>query len=384
MHEEPMAQQYPERDDPLTPAAPVPTQLARAAAVADRASAAHALERYRAGLAPATLRAHANDLALWSRYLGAVGITDPPDAATLATEVGAWRGVTAGLLAGFVEWLLREGYALASINRRLATVRAYLIQVGLSGGIPAADLTLLRGVRGLGGRAGRRRAADRPVTRRSPKQDAPRPIPYEAVLRLKQHDLTKPQGARDALLAALLLDLGLRVGELAALTREDVDMPTGVVRVVRRKVDLEQRLLLSPDCRVALQAYLGFRGDAPGALLWQTRRDGTLVAAPLGVRGIRKRISVLGARAGVPDLAPHDCRHAWTALAFAGGSDLAAVMSAGGWRSAAMPLHYAQVHRLANVGVRLALPPVLRAANSPAVSPDDSATGLPRPAAPPA
>jgi len=344
------------------PTAPDPdaaAALAAASRAADAAAAAGALARYRAGLAPSTLRAHAADLATWVRYLAAVGVTPPPDPARLADDAAAWRGVSVGLVAGFVEWLLREGYALASVNRRLATVRAYLTQAAAAGALPADLPGLLRSVRGLGGRQGRRRAAARPVTRRSPKKAAPLLIPVDAAVRLKRQDLRTPQGARDAALLALLLDLGLRIGEVADLERADVDLERGLLQVTRRKVDRMQRLLLTNDAQVALRAYLRWRGDADGALFWRTRRDGTLIPhAPLGVRGARKRVGALGARAGVAGLSPHDCRHHWTTLAFAAGSDLAAVMEAGGWRSAAMPLRYAQQQAIANARVRLAAPQV--------------------------
>jgi len=99
--------------------------------------------RRRARAAPAgAFRNHAQNAgpspvpAALASASAAVGVTPPPDPARLAEDIDAWRGVSVGLVAGFVEWLLGEGYALASINRRLATVRAYLTQAAAAGAPP--------------------------------------------------------------------------------------------------------------------------------------------------------------------------------------------------------------------------------------------------------
>ena len=52
----------------------------------------------------------------------------------------------------------------------------------------------------------------------------------------KQPD--SPQGRRDTILMALLIDHGLRVGEVARLIRSNFDLKTGHMRFYRPKVDL--------------------------------------------------------------------------------------------------------------------------------------------------
>ena len=60
-----------------------------------------------------------------------------------------------------------------------------------------------------------------------------------------------PQGRRDGLLLALLLDHGLRVGELAGLQVTDLDLGAGELRFYRPKVDKLQTHNLTPGARRA-------------------------------------------------------------------------------------------------------------------------------------
>ena len=60
----------------------------------------------------------------------------------------------------------------------------------------------------------------------------------------------------------LLLDHGLRAGEVAALTVTDVDLHNGLLRFYRSKVDKTQTNKLSTAALAALRAYFA-AGDAP-------------------------------------------------------------------------------------------------------------------------
>lgn len=370
-----------------------PASLDDLGAAADRAAAHGALARYRRLLTASSRQAHNADLTLFARFLLDV-VAEPPAAmrtatlddmaallhaaerspaaisvileesdpntrlaaawgAYLALTIDAWSFITAGILEAFREWLLQRGYALGSVNRRLATVRRYALLAAQHGAVDAETLARLRGVRGLGGKAARNRDAQRSKRRISAKKERPLVIPPETVIRLKRHDMTTPQGARDAALMALLLDLGLRVSEVAAMNRADLDMARGVVQVYRIKTDLRQTMALTDDLHAALTAYLRWRGDAPGALLWQSRKNGSLIPRPIGVRGIRKRVANLGSAAHLPGLSPHDCRHAWTTIVIAAGNDVATVTQAGGWvLGSQMPLRYVTAQRIANAGIR--------------------------------
>lgn len=214
-----------------------PLSLDDLGAAADRAAVRGALARYRSMLTASSRRAQHADLTLFARFLLAIPV-DPPAAirtasdadvaqllqriertpttiasllhaadptlrlaaawgAHLAVTLDAWSFVSAGLLEAFREWLLHCGYAVSSVNRRLATVRRYAVLAAQHGTADADTLARLRGVRGLGGKTARNRDAQRPVRRISPKKAHPSVIPPETAIQLKRRDLTTPQGARN-------------------------------------------------------------------------------------------------------------------------------------------------------------------------------------------
>jgi site-specific recombinase XerD len=72
---------------------------------------------------------------------------------------------------------------------------------------------------------------------------------------LQSCDLSTPQGQRDYAILLLLARLGLRAGEVAALTLDDVDWDAGEL-VVRSKGGRHDRLPLPHDVGEALAAYL--------------------------------------------------------------------------------------------------------------------------------
>ncbi len=195
------------------------------------------------------------------------------------------------------------------------------------------------------------REAEELPTRVGEKQAAPVRITPELAQALKQQPDT-PQGRRDALLMALLLDHGLRVGEVARLQVEDVDLEHGLLRFYRPKVDRVQTHVLSPDALAAVQVW--FAGDAPesGPLLRASLRTGELAARGSSERAITGRgrgpVEVLG----IEGLSAHDCRHYWATAAARQGVDAFRLQEAGGWKSLAMPRRYIEAAEVANQGWR--------------------------------
>ena len=47
------------------------------------------------------------------------------EAQRLYSDPTAWSGITYGLIAGFVRWLLQNGYAVGTVNLKLSTVKQY-------------------------------------------------------------------------------------------------------------------------------------------------------------------------------------------------------------------------------------------------------------------
>lgn len=335
----------------LVPREQTGAALSQAAAAADRAASSALFAAYRQQLAAHTRSAHDQDLARCALYLADVGVT----VGALAVEPVAWAGFTWGLVEGFKRWMLREGYALATLNRTLATMKSYTRLAAQSGALSAEQATLIAAVKGYGRKQGRNLDAERATTRRSAKKAQAVTLSLAHARALKEQPTDTPQDRRDALLICLLLDHGLRVGELAALTMGSVNLDSGTLIFYREKVDLTQTHLLSAATLRAALAY--FQHDRVGAgaeaaLLLGSRRGGGL-RGTLGVRSIQARVQMLGAGIGLKQLSPHDLRHYWASAAIAGGTDLLALQEAGGWASLAMPRRYVERAKIANERVKL-------------------------------
>lgn len=354
---------------------------AEAAAAANQAAADHIFAEHWELLARTTRRRHVGDLSLFARYLAALQVIDPAQedamSAALPYQSSAWRNVTWGLVKGFARWMLDEGYATSSVNVRLATVKRYAKLAHQAGAITEQEAQLIASVRGYGGKQARNLDAGRAQTRKLDAQGKPAKkakavlISDQQVWRLKQQPDT-PQGRRDALLMSILLDHGLRVGEVAALSIGSINLAANTLTFYREKVDLTQTLALESDVHTAAERYLhtdraGAVPDAP--LFLASRKNGELVDSlvklgrasgqtelrrqPFTVRAIQTRVRLLGEAVGLQGLSPHDCRHCWTTRALQAKSNLIDVQHAGGWSSITMLARYANAAAIANEGVRL-------------------------------
>jgi integrase len=254
--------------------------------------------------------------------------------------------------------MLQQGLALASVNRKLSTVKVYAGLAAQAGIITGSDLALIKSIGGYAAkefkRVDEKRSDGGQATRRGAKKATSTTISPEQVKALKSQPLDTPQGRRDAVLMALLLDHGLRVGELAALQVTDVNLKAGELRFYRPKVDKIQTHRLTPDALVALRAYFA-HGDAPalGALLRGSQKGGELTGLGMTERSITRRVDLLGERAGVANLSAHDLRHSWATRAIRKGTDPFALQQAGGWTSMQTVRKYVDESAIANEGVRL-------------------------------
>ena len=263
----------------------------------------------------------------------------------------AWRGVTWGLVEGFVKWLLNQGYSLASVNNRLSAVKVYARLAAKAGAIPPAEHALIREVRGYGVTEGKRIDKKRPFSRVGYKKEAAIVLTATQARRFKNDHPPTPQGIRDRLLICLLLDLGLRASEVAALRIEDLSEP-GYVTVYRQKTDSTDRMTLSADLLAALAAYRPYQRPT-GILLRGSRKNGRLTEQIMSVRAIGSRIKVLGRDIlGIWELSPHDLRHTWATRA-AANSNPFVLRDAGGWSNMETPGRYVQRSKVVNKGILL-------------------------------
>jgi integrase len=362
------------------------SDLARAGESANRAAADYLFADYRQRRAKKTLRTQTAALLLWVQYLAEVGAAsgilhearawalsyfDPDTLAGLAEYAqsqqtplpiiyaahycqqrpAAWQGVTWGLVEGFVKWLLNQGYSLASVNNRLSAVKVYARLAAKAGVIPPTEHALIGEVRGYGRTEGKRVDEVRSKVRVGNKKKEAIVLTAGQARQLKTQHPPTPQGSRDRLLISLLLDLGLRASEAAALMVEDLAEP-GYLTVYRQKTDTTDRMELTADLLAALADYQPYmRGS--GILLRGSRKNGKLTNQVMSVRAIGGRVKILGRDIlGLWELSPHDLRHTWATRA-AKESNPFVLRDAGGWTNMQTPGRYVERAQVVNEGIRL-------------------------------
>jgi len=316
---------------------------------ANQAAARHRLEEYRSRRAAQTLRRQDADLALFARFLEVLGIKP----GELSRDPHAWHEITWGLVEAFIKWQLQEGYAVQSVNVRLSTVKTYARLVFQAGILGAEEYALIQAVKGYSLREQRRVDLHRaPRTRIGLKKAAPVKLNHDQAQALKDQPNT-PQGRRDALLMCLLLDHGLRVGEVAGILVENIDLQTGMLCFFRPKVGKQQTHRLSTDTLQAVRACANFNDlPAKGKLLRSSYKDNSLGHQGMTERAITQRVRTLGEGIGVSGLSAHDCRHFWATSAAKYGTDPFVLQEAGGWSSLAMPRRYVEERKISNEGVK--------------------------------
>lgn len=329
--------------------------LERAGQAANMAAIAGKLGDYQQRKGAETLRRQAADIALFEKYLQSAGVPVSGMVADLAT----WRGVTHGLVDGFVRWMLANGYAIGSINVRLSTVKTYCQLAAQAGHIDGAHLALIKAVKGYRPGEGLTVDADRQKAKLATRRpDAKKAAPVELApvhARMLKNQPDTPRGRRDHLIVCLLLDHGLRVSEIADLNRGSINLEAGTLTFYRRKVKKMQVHGLTEDTWKAARAYLLDRDPGGDLEMSVPLFAGTSRASAgrLSIRAINDRIGVLGAPLGLKKLSPHDGRHHWATRATRAGTDAKSLQDAGGWSSPAMPLRYVESTKIANAGVKL-------------------------------
>jgi integrase len=310
--------------------------LADVSALADEYSRATRLTRYQEGLRDETIRRQKTDLLTFARFLASIGIS----AGDFYNNLNAWSGIGAGLLETFIDWQKLQGYAIGTINIRLATVKAYCHLAYEVGILDTDTHTHIQGVKGIQRKQARNIDARRAVVRVGYKKASAVDIPLDQLARLK-HPATGFLAKRDALLMCLLLDHGLRVGEIAILKRNQIVPSRRLLTFYRPKVDEPQTDRLSGDTLAAAKAYIATLPDKQESLF------------DLAIISIQERVKTLGKLIGIQGLSPHDCRHSWATRAARHGTPLERLKQAGGWSNIQTPLRYIKESAIANEGVIL-------------------------------
>lgn len=267
------------------------------------------LQRFRAWLeaqdrSPRTVQAYLSDLAHFARWFAQTNDRPFTPEAVTPTDVLEYR-----------QWMVAvQGLTPATVNRRIAALRtfsAWAYKAGLIASDPTEGIRLLseqpQSPRWLDRRqqAALRRALERRLEHAELKARLARlegrPVPPEWVW-----------ARRDAALVHLMLNAGLRVGEVVGLAMKDVALRerTGQVVVRQGKGNRRRAVPLNGEARAALQAWLEARPTVETEAVFVGRRGrGYDGIAPLRARAVQRMVARLGEAAGIEGLTPHVLRH---------------------------------------------------------------------------
>lgn len=307
---------------------------------------------YRTRKAKNTIKRQDSDLALFSDFLNTLGANCHGD----FSQAESWDCVTWGLVEAFVKWQLNEGYSVSSINVRLSTIKTYAKLAVKAGTLDIEQYAMIKMISSYSRKEAKNIDTNRKEANIATRYDKPSikkdgtegkigtkkaqhtSISKAQATQLKLHPDT-PQGRRDKLLICLLLDHGLRCGEVASLTVSNLNIQTGELKFYRSKVDKEQTHKLTLETWQAAKAYLENDNTTGKALLLGSHKGGKLTSKGMSERAITKRVKILGETVGIDRLSAHDCRH-YAATYYAKIKSMNELMEIFGWNSPAMAIRY--------------------------------------------
>ena len=246
-----------------------------------------------------TVRSYEQDLGLYCRHVRETfGENADPSGADPAR------------LRRYAAWLTSQGYAAATVARRLASLRSYfrhLRRTGLIASDPSASL-------------------------RNPKQPRrlPRLLSIEDVIRLLDAIPGDTLASfRDRAMLETLYGGGLRVSELVGLNLDDVDLDQEIVRV-RGKGRRERLCPIGEMAARWIRGWLSLRKPqiAGEKAVFLNQRGSRLSS-----RSVGRLLEVHLRKAGIPNAAsPHTLRHSFATHMLDRGADLRSVQELLGHR----------------------------------------------------
>lgn len=238
-------------------------------------------------MSPHTAAAYRRDLAALATHLERRGSPD-------------WRSLDGAAIRAFAAAEHAAGLAPRSVQRRLSAVRSfygYLRREAAVTGNPAEGVRAPRAEKRL-----------------------PSTLDVDQMARLLAFRADDRVSARDKAIMELLYSSGLRLAELAGLSREDIDLADGTVRVLGKGA----KTRIVPVGRAARTALAAWLGEHPGggerALFLS--RDGRR----LSPRAIQQRVALWARRQGISvRVHPHLFRHSFATHLLESSADLRAV-----------------------------------------------------------
>jgi len=214
--------------------------------------------------------------------------------------------LTRALVRRYISSLSRDGYAPATVNRKLASLRTfckYMLREGALLNDPTANLVSLKQARKL-----------------------PRFLTVEEMSKAMQvPQPSTPVGARDLAILELLYGCGLRRQELVNLNLDAVTAPRQYLRVLGKR-NRERLVPLGRAARTALQNWMAVRANFAKTIPDETAlfldAHGRRMSAGLVYHAVRRALRQV---VPVEKAHPHILRHSFATHLLDAGADLMAV-----------------------------------------------------------
>ncbi|MGQ9492954.1 MAG: tyrosine recombinase XerC [Anaerolineae bacterium] len=220
--------------------------------------------------------------------------------------VRTWSDVDRLVLRRYLAWLNAQGYAKASVVRRLSELRSFGRFLTREGIVPVNPFRAVS----------------------SPKMSKHLPVPLsvqETMALLSAPDTATPQGLRDRAILETLYSGGLRVSELVGLNIDNIDWGRGELRVLGKGAK-ERIAFLGQPALAALRAYL----ERGRPFLLQDKVSNALFlnrwGSRLTTRSIMSLLKKYSRMVGLEKrVTPHTLRHTFATHLLDGGADLRSV-----------------------------------------------------------
>lgn len=251
--------------------------------------------------ASATILAYGKDIEQLVDYLVAQGKTNPSSA------------VTSDLQA-FMQKLANEQYTPKSISRKTNSTKTFFKFLKTSNLITNDPATSL----------------EHPKFENKPPRILTK-LEYRALRDAARSDI------RMLAVIEILLQTGIRIGELAKLRVEDVNLENLTLHVPPFEDTRERIIPLNKSAAEAVKNYLPIRPKTPNHALFVTK-----TGRPLLIRNIRTAIDRYFKLAGIKDAKLNDLRHTWVAFQLQAGLPMTMVSKLAGHKRLSTTEKYLQ------------------------------------------
>jgi site-specific recombinase XerD len=224
--------------------------------------------------------------------------------------------VTIDNLQSFMNKLAKEGYTAKSISRKTNSTKTFFKFLKASGLIEEDP------ARGL----------EHPKFENKPPRILSE-LEYRALRDAARGD------ARIFAIIELFLQTGIRIGELAKLTVDDVILegPNAAMHIQPSEGSVERTIPLNKSATEAVLKYLEVRPKTPNKALFVTK-----TGKPLLIRNIRTAIDRYFRLAGIKEAKVNDLRHTWIAHHLESGTSLLLISKLAGHKRVSTTERYLQ------------------------------------------